>query len=1611
MVLSKIQINKQKSIEKGGIMKNLYLRKIFIFILMFAVFGFGYLMNYEPTAKAITAEETRMQNGVSFSAKETYDTVRNLEEMPKTFEAYFHLPTSVTSRAGLLFGNYTANTSLACFTFEIHWDGTNKIAFPKLYYDVDNQGATNPSPFNLEFKTVDVRSDDYIHLVITHDTDSNIGRCYINGELVAEKSYAQNATYGEFEFAPATTTGVGGDYRTGNSCAFQGTIKSLAFYTDVRTASEVKADYNDVKTADTTDGLLAPEDLTDTALLAAYDLTQAGQAYLNDLSKNGYDLVHADDKGITFKGDTKVYELVKKFEKAPQTFEAEIYIPKETNLSRPGVIIGTYPDGDSYPNLNFELSGGGKAANVRVRYTYIKENGGKGTSDFTFNIYDKLGQWIHIAVVHAADAMYFYVNGAEVSKQTYSSSKLYDYNPAILDKHFCLGGDYRAGNAQNFKYSIRSIKLYSDARTASEIVLDYRGVANTDDENLLALYKFNAETVKDEIKDLSGNGYHVYNNQEALNVMNDGLQFNSNESYSLGKKFTEMPKTVEAEVYIPVKYSGRGGVVLGNYGTGKSLAFEIYSDGKPRIFYSTLENGAMVDKSYVFDCDVRTGTWAHVTFVIDEANQQTLVYIDGKLAGKMGYAQYNLDFLNTAFVLGGDTRAGNEQNFKGLIRNVAVYSDVRTADEIALDAKNGTNLTSDHLLAAYTLTPGDKYQNIQDLTSNGYNIIYQDYDKFWFSEKEPVKDYAYSFAVVGDTQIVCQKYPDEMSKIYDWILANQESKNIQHVFGLGDVTNGNTSTEWAKAHEVMSKMDGKLSYSVVRGNHESSDMLNRYFNYEAYTSQFDGFYTDSNIDSTYMTMRIGSTDYLFITLSYGASDEELAWASSVVEAHPCHRVIVSTHAYLFRDGTTLDSGDVCPPADSNDANNAPEYGYNHGQQIWEKFVSQHENIFLVLSGHDPCDNVVTTQTLGVNGNLVTQMLIDPQGMDASIGATGMVAMLYFNEEGTEFEIEFYSTIRDEYYKITNQYTVEIPANQIISHDLGDLKETLATCEGTGLAPHYQCAGCGLYYDVNKNEVEYSSLVINALGHAYGQPTYEWSSDNSSCVGSRVCLTCGDIEMVNGTVSKVVDAPTCANNGLNTYTATFGNEAYETQVKTELVPSTGEHVYVTLNNENEHWNECGCGAIEADSKVTHAYNIAKNNENEHWNECSCGRIDGKVPHNWDSGLVTTKPTCTTDGEKLYSCACGRTKIEVLPMGHKYGEWVEEVLPTCTSQGLKSHYYCSECDKYFDETKAEVSYESLVTTLAHSYYQVAYLPAGCEEVGMVAHYECMTCDTFFDISKNVVDKSSLEITAKGHMYGPWIEGVLPTCEESGFVGHYECTRCGKYFDAYKAELTNIVVEASNDHPFANVWEFDENRHWHSSTCSHEVVKDSAPHDWDSGMIIVEATCNQPGVKVYYCTVCGTAKSETLPMTAHRFTVYNSMNNATCTANGTMVADCDYGCGTSDVVVELDSMLDHSYTTIAYDKDYHWHQCVCGDKEEVSAHEFIETEVIVEATEDTQGAMLYTCSCGQTKVMPIDKLAGAPDTIQEVMGCDGSIFTSIFGLIALTGAVIFVKKRKED
>ena len=89
----------------------------------------------------------------------------------------------------------------------------------------------------------------------------------------------------------------------------------------------------------------------------------------------------------------------------------------------------------------------------------------------------------------------------------------------------------------------------------------------------------------------------------------------------------------------------------------------------------------------------------------------------------------------------------------------------------------------------------------------------------------------------------------------------------------------------------------------------------------------------------------------------------------------------------------------------------------------------------------------------------------------------------------------------------------------------------------------------------KNYSDKKETLINALGHEWGNPDYTWTADNSKVTAVRVCQRDDhhkESETVN-TVQTVTKEATHTETGELCYTATFKNEAFLIQTRTEILP--------------------------------------------------------------------------------------------------------------------------------------------------------------------------------------------------------------------------------------------------------------------------------------------------------------------------------------------------------------------------------------------------------------------------------------------------------------------------
>ncbi|HSV84197.1 MAG TPA: metallophosphoesterase [Ramlibacter sp.] len=248
----------------------------------------------------------------------------------------------------------------------------------------------------------------------------------------------------------------------------------------------------------------------------------------------------------------------------------------------------------------------------------------------------------------------------------------------------------------------------------------------------------------------------------------------------------------------------------------------------------------------------------------------------------------------------------------------------------------------------------------------------------------------FTIALLPDTQIYAMSYPAIFNSQTQWLADNAAAKNIKFVIHLGDITNNNNTTQWPVAQGAMRRMDGVVPYSVTPGNHDigsngssstrDTTLYNQYFPLSWYSGRptFGGVYPaePTRYDNNYHLFSAGGTDWLVLSLEFGPRGPVIDWAKQVIAAHPNHRVIIATHAYMYYDETRLGTGDSWNPHGYGIANEVG--GTNDGEELWTKLAKLYPNVTMVVNGHVLNDGQGRLVSTGDNGNKVYQMLSNYQ---------------------------------------------------------------------------------------------------------------------------------------------------------------------------------------------------------------------------------------------------------------------------------------------------------------------------------------------------------------------------------------------------------------------------------------------------------------------------------------------------------------------------------------------------------------------------------------------------------------------------------------------------------
>ncbi len=300
---------------------------------------------------------------------------------------------------------------------------------------------------------------------------------------------------------------------------------------------------------------------------------------------------------------------------------------------------------------------------------------------------------------------------------------------------------------------------------------------------------------------------------------------------------------------------------------------------------------------------------------------------------------------------------------------------------------------------------------------------------------------SFTIAVLPDTQFYCDtrlklsaKWGNGDLRRYffaqtEWVRDNQERLNIAFLVHEGDLVQADAPEEWAIARNAMSVLDGKVPYIMCLGNHDMGFMkadnkfggnigvnrtthFNTYFPRDKFAKrhEFGGTFDPDKHNNSWYQFETSRMRFLIISLECKPRDEVLDWANTIVAKHPEHRVIVLTHAYINAAKSRNTNGGVKPEG-------------NTGEQVWQKFVKQHKNIFMVLCGHHAGEALRTD--IGEHGNKVHQILSDYQHLHN--GGESWLRYMVFHPAKNKISVHTYNPVLDKFNRgNSSRFDLEYP---------------------------------------------------------------------------------------------------------------------------------------------------------------------------------------------------------------------------------------------------------------------------------------------------------------------------------------------------------------------------------------------------------------------------------------------------------------------------------------------------------------------------------------------------------------------------------------------------------
>ncbi len=386
----------------------------------------------------------------------------------------------------------------------------------------------------------------------------------------------------------------------------------------------------------------------------------------------------------------------------------------------------------------------------------------------------------------------------------------------------------------------------------------------------------------------------------------------------------------------------------------------------------------------------------------------------------------------------------------------------------------------------------------------------------------------------------------------------------------------------------------------------------------------------------------------------------------------------------------------------------------------------------------------------------------------------------------------------------------------------------------------------------------------------------------------------------------------------------------------------------IYNETKHWHAASCG------KDSHRSDVGSHVGTE--DDCTCD-VCGKTVHSYGEWTTVKYASCSEKGQKRRECTlCGAYEfadIEKSTHSRSAPVYINIVPATCTANGSRTEIvYCSECGEeisrtnqpllsdghsHSDEWHKDQSGHYKLCACGDKSELAAHTYTDGSDVCSICGYKNHVHTASAPVRENEVAAScthagsydsviycsecGCEISRESKVGDPKKDHtpgiarreniVPPTCTENGsYDSVIYCTECGTLISRSNETIT------TTGHKYSEAWQYDENGHWKTPICGHDVENLYSAH---------------VGMDDCVCDECGYVSHSFGDKWYHNASGHWHIGDC---GNANHKSEIHPHVGMDDCVCDECGYVSHTYSDEwSHNEYYHWHESSCGHENERS------------------------------------------------------------------------------